>query len=111
MTRRGGDGPPDNRGPDSPGQQKADLDRLKYMMGQLPDMEVPLNPPPIMDPKVITFPQPGPAPMPSLGRYLVASDGDLLAIVDTQYGRVFAHSLETCRELVDELIRLANRPG
>jgi hypothetical protein len=45
-----------------------------------------------------------------VGRYLLASDGDWLAIVDTQYGQVFAHSAERCRAQVEELLRLANRP-
>jgi hypothetical protein len=100
-------GPPDNRGPDSPGQQRADLERLKYMMEQLPDQSYPINPPPIMDPKVITFPTPTP---PGVGRYLVASDGDWLAIVDTVYGHVFAHSAQRYQAQVEELLRLANRP-
>jgi hypothetical protein len=101
-------GPPDNRGPKSPSQQQVELERMKFTMEQLPDTSYPINPPPVMDPKVIVIPHET-APT-VLGRYLLAADGDLLAIVDTQYGQVCAHSIEVCRAQVEELIRLANRP-
>lgn len=86
-------------------KRSAERERLDWVTEQQPDLSVPINPPPVLSPRVII---PGGK---AGGRYLIATDGDVLLIIDTQYGRTCGHSTEAYRESIEELIRLANRPG
>jgi hypothetical protein len=86
-------------------KRSAAKEQLDSTMEQMPYLGVPINPPPVLSPRVII---PGGK---AGGRYLIATDGDVLLIIDTQYGRTCGHSAEAYRESIEELIRLANRPG
>jgi hypothetical protein len=90
-----------------PEQQNAALERLKFFMSQMPNLAVPIHPPPVLSPRVIIPPKPVAE---STERYSLAGNGTTLWIIDARDGQACIYSMAFHRQKLDELLALANRP-